>query len=135
LSDNVTSPARNLIVVDAFYNDRWNAPATMATVTMLIITYLSSAAAADSELPSCTPSCKEGTICLRIEANKPAACKAIPDIAPLKDLGLPFSAKETVYCVHSSGAAGHRHLHWSVQKLPGKTQKEWEDRIAWDGER
>ena len=25
--------------------------------------------------------------------------------------------------------AGHRHLHWSVQKLPGSTEKEWMSRI------
>ncbi len=33
-----------------------------------------------------------------------------------------------------TGAAGHRHLHWSIQKLPGNSQKDWEDRISWDGE-
>lgn len=33
-----------------------------------------------------------------------------------------------------TGAAGHRHLHWSVQKLPGSNQAEWENRISWDGE-
>jgi murein DD-endopeptidase MepM/ murein hydrolase activator NlpD len=33
-----------------------------------------------------------------------------------------------------TGAAGHRHLHWSVQKLPGVNQQQWEERIAWDGE-
>lgn len=33
-----------------------------------------------------------------------------------------------------TGAAGHRHLHWSVQKLPGSNQAEWEKRISWDGE-
>jgi hypothetical protein len=33
-----------------------------------------------------------------------------------------------------TGAAGHRHLHWSVQKLPGSNPSDWEKRIAWDGE-
>lgn len=33
-----------------------------------------------------------------------------------------------------TGAAGHRHLHWSVQKLPGSNQADWEKRISWDGE-
>lgn len=28
-----------------------------------------------------------------------------------------------------TGAAGHRHLHWSVQKLPGKTPEEWVSQI------
>lgn len=28
-----------------------------------------------------------------------------------------------------TGAAGHRHLHWSVQKLPGKTPDEWISQI------
>lgn len=34
----------------------------------------------------------------------------------------------------ATGLAGHRHLHWSVQKLPGISQQEWENHIAWDGE-
>jgi hypothetical protein len=33
-----------------------------------------------------------------------------------------------------TGAAGHRHLHWSVQKLPGITDADWVNRIAWAGE-
>ncbi|HWU44629.1 MAG TPA: M23 family metallopeptidase, partial [Bdellovibrio sp.] len=33
-----------------------------------------------------------------------------------------------------TGAAGHRHLHWSVQKLPGATSSDWEKRISWAGE-
>lgn len=33
-----------------------------------------------------------------------------------------------------TGLAGHRHLHWSVMRLPGNTQEEWESKIAWDGE-
>lgn len=33
-----------------------------------------------------------------------------------------------------TGAAGHRHLHWSIQKIPGSNQAEWEKRISWDGE-
>jgi hypothetical protein len=33
-----------------------------------------------------------------------------------------------------TGAAGHRHLHWSVQKLPGSSQSDWEKRISWDGQ-
>jgi murein DD-endopeptidase MepM/ murein hydrolase activator NlpD len=32
-----------------------------------------------------------------------------------------------------TGAAGHRHLHFSVQKLPGNNQQEWESKISWDG--
>ena len=28
-----------------------------------------------------------------------------------------------------TGAAGHRHLHWSVQKLPGSTTQEWNQQI------
>lgn len=32
-----------------------------------------------------------------------------------------------------TGLAGHRHLHWSLQKLPGTTQAEWLKRIEWDG--
>lgn len=34
----------------------------------------------------------------------------------------------------ATGQAGHRHLHWSVNKLPGSTQSEWEQKITWDGE-
>lgn len=33
-----------------------------------------------------------------------------------------------------TGAAGHRHLHWSVQKLPGTTNADWVKRISWAGE-
>jgi len=34
-----------------------------------------------------------------------------------------------------TGAAGHRHLHWSVQKLPGDGLAQWEERIlTWSGE-
>lgn len=33
-----------------------------------------------------------------------------------------------------TGAAGHRHLHWGIQKLPGKNASEWETQISWDGE-
>ena len=29
-----------------------------------------------------------------------------------------------------TGNAGHRHLHWSVQKLPGTTEIEWKHKIA-----
>ena len=29
-----------------------------------------------------------------------------------------------------TGEAGHRHLHWSVQKLPGSTEKVWLNRIS-----
>jgi murein DD-endopeptidase MepM/ murein hydrolase activator NlpD len=32
-----------------------------------------------------------------------------------------------------TGAAGHRHLHWSVQKIPGNNFSDWEKRISWDG--
>jgi hypothetical protein len=32
-----------------------------------------------------------------------------------------------------TGAAGHRHLHWSVQKLPGTSEAEWVNHIAWAG--
>jgi hypothetical protein len=32
-----------------------------------------------------------------------------------------------------TGAAGHRHLHWSVQKLPGSNLEEWERNISWTG--
>jgi hypothetical protein len=28
-----------------------------------------------------------------------------------------------------TGKAGHRHLHWSVQKLPGKTEQEWKQKV------
>lgn len=33
----------------------------------------------------------------------------------------------------ATGLAGYRHLHWSVQKLPGKAYEEWEKQISWDG--
>jgi murein DD-endopeptidase MepM/ murein hydrolase activator NlpD len=33
-----------------------------------------------------------------------------------------------------TGAAGHRHLHWSIQKLPGATQADWESKISWAGD-
>ncbi len=33
-----------------------------------------------------------------------------------------------------TGAAGHRHLHWSIQKLPGATADDWFKRISWAGE-
>lgn len=29
-----------------------------------------------------------------------------------------------------TGKAGHRHLHWSVQKLPGSSEQDWIDKIA-----
>lgn len=32
-----------------------------------------------------------------------------------------------------TGAAGHRHLHWSIQKLPGANQTDWINRISWAG--
>ena len=32
-----------------------------------------------------------------------------------------------------TGAAGHRHLHWSVQKIYGKDKKEWIKNLDWDG--
>jgi uncharacterized protein YceK len=32
-----------------------------------------------------------------------------------------------------TGAAGHRHLHWSIQKLPGSTREEWISHISWAG--
>jgi hypothetical protein len=32
-----------------------------------------------------------------------------------------------------TGAAGHRHLHWSVQKLPGLTAADWVKHISWNG--
>lgn len=43
-------------------------------------------------------------------------------------------AGEAIGVEGATGLAGHRHLHWSVQKLPGSSQKEWEDHITWDGE-
>ena len=33
-----------------------------------------------------------------------------------------------------TGLAGHRHLHWSVQKLPGNNAVDWENRISWAGD-
>lgn len=33
-----------------------------------------------------------------------------------------------------TGLAGHRHLHWSVQKIQGSSQTEWADHISWDGQ-
>ncbi|MEK6707049.1 MAG: M23 family metallopeptidase [Bdellovibrionota bacterium] len=33
-----------------------------------------------------------------------------------------------------TGAAGHRHLHWSVQRIGGMTSSEWEQHISWDGQ-
>ena len=33
-----------------------------------------------------------------------------------------------------TGLAGHRHVHWSVQKLPGDNQAYWEKHIAWMGD-
>jgi murein DD-endopeptidase MepM/ murein hydrolase activator NlpD len=34
-----------------------------------------------------------------------------------------------------TGAAGHRHLHWSLQRLPGTTKAEWESEMheGWNG--
>lgn len=32
-----------------------------------------------------------------------------------------------------TGLAGHRHLHFSVQKIQGSTPTEWEQHINWDG--
>lgn len=34
----------------------------------------------------------------------------------------------------ATGMAGHRHVHWSVQRLPGDTEAEWSQRRAWIGE-
>ena len=28
-----------------------------------------------------------------------------------------------------TGKAGHRHLHWSIQKLPGKNEQDWKNKI------
>jgi hypothetical protein len=34
-----------------------------------------------------------------------------------------------------TGLAGHRHVHWSLQKLPGSTSQEWEAKIhTWAGD-
>ncbi|MDO9181128.1 MAG: M23 family metallopeptidase [Bacteriovorax sp.] len=33
-----------------------------------------------------------------------------------------------------TGAAGHRHLHWSIQKLSGTTTADWIKHISWAGE-
>ncbi|MBC7427662.1 MAG: M23 family metallopeptidase [Bacteriovorax sp.] len=33
-----------------------------------------------------------------------------------------------------TGAAGHRHLHWSIQKLPGTKVSDWINHISWAGE-
>ena len=34
-----------------------------------------------------------------------------------------------------TGMAGHRHLHWSLQKLPGASAADWEARIPnWSGD-
>ncbi len=33
-----------------------------------------------------------------------------------------------------TGAAGHRHLHWSIQKLSGANQADWEKQINFSGE-
>ncbi len=33
-----------------------------------------------------------------------------------------------------TGLAGHRHLHWSVQKMPGFSLAEWESKMFWDGQ-
>ena len=33
-----------------------------------------------------------------------------------------------------AGLAGHRHLRWSVMRLPGSSQEECEKKITWDGE-
>lgn len=208
---------------------------------VLILSLLVTSAFAETEIPTCLPSCSANQICLRKEANKPAVCETVPAPAPLTDLTLPFDSSEEVYCTHSSGsgshswtnafyaldlanaydkpaaiiraaadgkafvftgedgklcpepkgnpskadpsscglswgnhikilhsggyysfyvhldhplvvdgemvkkgqaigvegwtgAAGHRHLHWSVQKLPGSNQSDWEKRISWDGE-
>lgn len=32
-----------------------------------------------------------------------------------------------------TGLAGHRHLHWSIQKVEGRNESEWENHISWDG--
>ncbi len=34
----------------------------------------------------------------------------------------------------STGAAGHRHLHWSVQRLPGEAAVDWIRQISWAGQ-
>lgn len=34
----------------------------------------------------------------------------------------------------ATGMAGHRHVHWSVQRLPGRNEAEWLQRIAWIGD-
>jgi hypothetical protein len=33
-----------------------------------------------------------------------------------------------------TGAAGHRHLHWSIQKLSGSSMSDWINHITWAGE-
>lgn len=34
----------------------------------------------------------------------------------------------------ATGMAGHRHVHWSVQRLPGAGPNEWDARRSWIGE-
>lgn len=34
----------------------------------------------------------------------------------------------------NTGMAGHRHVHWGVQRLPGSSEAEWSRRRAWIGE-
>ncbi|MBK9322885.1 MAG: M23 family metallopeptidase [Bdellovibrionaceae bacterium] len=214
---------------------------SLRAIIYLVFVFTNSSAYSKVDIPVCSTSCTVDQICIRKEANKPAVCQVPPSMSPIKDLALPFSPKEEVFCTHSSGsgshswtnayyaldlatdyeksaatinaaadgkafvflgeegkpctepagnpaqthpstcglswgnrvkilheggyytfyvhldrvliengtlvkkgqpigiegwtgAAGHRHLHWSVQKLPGVNVSDWEKRISWDGE-
>lgn len=49
---------------------------------------------------------------------------------PLVKTGDMVRAGDPIGIEGWTGAAGHRHLHWSVQKLPGKNAKEWARQIV-----
>lgn len=53
---------------------------------------------------------------------------------PLVKNGIFVHKGDAIGIEGRTGAAGHRHLHWSVQKLPGTTNAEWVERISWAGE-
>jgi len=44
--------------------------------------------------------------------------------------GMSVRAGQPIGIEGWTGNAGYRHLHWSVQKLPGKTEQEWKRQIS-----
>jgi murein DD-endopeptidase MepM/ murein hydrolase activator NlpD len=53
---------------------------------------------------------------------------------PLVENGTVVRKGDAIGVEGMTGAAGHRHLHWSIQKLPGNNVSDWVSHISWAGE-